>query len=483
MKSGRHLAFGTVVMSAGNVLKAVLQLLLLPIMARLLGPGEFGLYALAMPAIQLLLMLADGGLGQSLAREPEDNWRVWSSAFWLLLLSSVVLGLLAIGVSFILAAVTAEPRLPPIMAALSGCIVIFIIAIPSNARLLRQGRMEVGPLADVLATAVGATVAVIMAIHGFGAWSLVGQTVALFTVRTVIAVLIAPVIPRLYFSFDGLRGHLAMGGAVVGTKLVDTGDRIVENSVIGRFFGSAVLGSFSFAIQITRFACESLSNALWSALYIRSLHSPSLDATHRDYLRMVRIVAVLLFPAAFIGAGTADHLVVQFLGAKWAGAVPLIRFCLPTYALCVAGSLGSAVLYAGGRSAIQLQVATEGGVMRSLGAVATYWTGMTGFGVWLAVANLYVGARSVHVTCKYLGSDPRSVYAPAIMPLVCSVIVGAIAFCLERLIGLDLLRTGLVIATSLLLYAGLLAVTDRTAFRQDFSEVAKLLQKRKQMEP
>jgi ethanolamine transporter EutH len=78
---GRKLAFGAIASGAVNLIKVGLQLLLLPIMARLLGPEEFGIYALVLPTISFVTLLADGGLGATLAREPESSSLVWSSAF------------------------------------------------------------------------------------------------------------------------------------------------------------------------------------------------------------------------------------------------------------------------------------------------------------------------------------------------------------------------------------------------------------------
>ena len=51
MPSNRKLAFGAIASGTVNVVKAALQLLLLPVMARLLGPDEFGVYALALPTV------------------------------------------------------------------------------------------------------------------------------------------------------------------------------------------------------------------------------------------------------------------------------------------------------------------------------------------------------------------------------------------------------------------------------------------------
>ena len=79
---GRKVAIGAIASGAVNIIKVAIQLLLLPVMARLLGPDEFGLYALALPTVSLVGLLADGGLGATLAREQESSSLIWSSAFW-----------------------------------------------------------------------------------------------------------------------------------------------------------------------------------------------------------------------------------------------------------------------------------------------------------------------------------------------------------------------------------------------------------------
>ena len=75
----------TLVGGLPNTLKVGREFVMLPLMVRLLGPNECGLYALAMPTIMFAIVFADGGLGTSSARELESNVDVWSTALWVLL--------------------------------------------------------------------------------------------------------------------------------------------------------------------------------------------------------------------------------------------------------------------------------------------------------------------------------------------------------------------------------------------------------------
>ena len=117
-RSSRRLGVNAIAGGAANFMKIGVQLIMLPLMAHLLGPSEFGLYALALPTISFFMILADGGLAASMAREPSDATTVWSTAFWLTLLVGVALAGVVVGWGFLLGALMHEPRVTKLMALL-----------------------------------------------------------------------------------------------------------------------------------------------------------------------------------------------------------------------------------------------------------------------------------------------------------------------------------------------------------------------------
>ena len=270
--SGRRLAFGAGALGMISIIKLGLQAASLPLMARLLGPSEIGLYALAIPVVAFVTMLADGGLGISLTREPESS-RVWSTAFWVLLFTGIALGLLLTAIGFAEGYLIHQPRVPGLMAALSVTVVFMTITVPSLARLDRQGRIAVGGFADLAANLFGICVGMTLAFRGAGAWSLVAQYVSLFVVRAAIINSVAFVKPKLEFHPHLLLTHLTAGGLVVGTRMADYFGRMVENLVVGQTLGTATLGRYSFSNQITRYVTEMVTNPLWMTLYIRALRA------------------------------------------------------------------------------------------------------------------------------------------------------------------------------------------------------------------
>ena len=469
----RRLAIGTLALGFSNLFRVGLQVVMLPLMARFLGPNEFGLFALAMPTITFVMILADGGFGSSLAREPEANVDVWSSAFWALLSAGIVLGIGVITWSVVVADLADQPRLPPIMAALSVCLLLYVITVPSAALLLRHARLSVGPISDILSSVTSAICGIGLAVSGAGVWSMVASTLIAFTIRAIVLIASAPIFPKFRFSLPELRSHLTIGGAIMGIKLVDTGDRAVENALIGRSFGAAYLGVFSLAYQIPRFVCDALLNPLWLTLYVNALQSDD-EGRFQTYGKFARIAALILFPVATLGAAEAYAVINIFLGPSWLGMLPLFQLVLLTYAFSAAGSLGSALLYAKGRPAIQLRITSEAAAIRIASVVLAPWVGMPAVWLGLSAANLYAGCRGVFASCRSVDKPPAALVKPLLTPGACAVCVGLVCWTATRFVQSSLIDLILEVGASFSLYLVLLILLDRQQLLSDLVDMRRI---------
>jgi len=403
--AGRKLMFGAAAMGLGSILKVALQLVMLPVMARLLGPLEFGLYALAMPTVILVQMLADGGLGNSLSRGDEPSEIVWSTAFWLLHAFCGVLALAIVAWSIVLAQLSHQPRLPDIMAVLSLNLLLLASCVLPAARLMREARMFVGPIADIASSFAGALAGVVLALNHGGAWSLVAQYLVNGLVNAVIVNLASPRLPHFHFQPRLLLGHIATGGFVVGSKLSDFLGKLVENTLVSRSFGAATLGVYSLGNQAPRFLCEAVGNPLWHALYIQAIRVDQ-HAIMPTYYRFNRLLGLALLPATLLISSAAPQVVPLLLGPAWKAAVPVIALILPSLGISVIGSQTTALLFAYGRSDISLWVASAYAFARVVAVMAAPLVGLRGVIIGVAAVNVLYGIAGVIVPARALGIDP-----------------------------------------------------------------------------
>jgi O-antigen/teichoic acid export membrane protein len=471
--TGRQIALGAIAFGAVNLIKVCLQLLLLPLMARLLGPEEFGLYALVLPTIAFVTTLADGGLGTTLVRESESSELVWSSAFWLLLLTGFGLAVCASIFGVLFGSLIAVPRISPMIAVLSLSLVFLALSVSPSARLTRRKNLGVGAAVELSANLAGAAIGVALALRGAGAWSLVGQYIGISAVRAVLLNAAAFNWPAFEFSLAAIRPHMVSGGIMIGTRLSDLAGRTAENAIVNHLFGTALLGSFTFANQISKFAGESIGSVIWVALYVQALtgETRKVAELHRQ---LSRLLGAILFPGCLIAAAAAPQLVDLLLGPKWIDLAFMLRVLLPLWALTMIANQVGAILLAKGRFEIQFWCTIANNVGRLIAIGIGAWTGLTGALCGLAIVTILYFAAMLVASVPATGSRPLPVLQGLAGPAISSLI-GAGA-CLASLqvvpAGVAGTLAGLIFGLAIFLISMLLL--DRKGLMEDWQAIRRL---------
>ena len=387
----KRLAFNAFSSGVSNVIRVAIQLALLPVLARLVGPEEFGVYAVAVPIISFFTVVADGGLGASLSRVDEGENNVWSTAFWLAIAMGVFIAACVVIVGVAIAFITNNVKAGEIISTLSLSFFILSFGILPNARLVRRGRLVIHNVADVLATVIGALLALGCAYSGYGAWSLVAQALISVTVRSLVLNMFAFRSPALVFEISSIRPHLASGGAMIGSKLSEFFGRILENLIISVWLGDAALGSFSFANQSSRYIVDLFGNTLWGSMYSFALRNDKIT-TLANYQRLARLLAVILFPVGFFTAACAPDLFVIFLGQKWQSSSQLFSVLLPFYVFYTVFSQVGAISYAYGKNHVILMSSLIYSIARLAGIVTVVPFGIYPVAWAIGLASLVYGS-------------------------------------------------------------------------------------------
>src|SRR5438132_11575155 len=153
-------------MSSVNMLRILAQVLVIPVLSRLLSPSDYGLVGIAMPFVLFAMMLADAGIGMSLIRTPATERDEWSTCFWVSVLSGMVLALTVGGLGQGVAIVFAEPALARMVTLLA--VTVFLQAVFLIPRAAQQQKHQFGVIAatEITAIALGMMTAVTIAVSG-----------------------------------------------------------------------------------------------------------------------------------------------------------------------------------------------------------------------------------------------------------------------------------------------------------------------------
>jgi O-antigen/teichoic acid export membrane protein len=306
------------------------------LLARLLGPHNYGLVTLAATIALFAQMLLGETFSQALIQEKTLEDEHVSSLFWLL----TAFGLLAAAVQFVaadaLAAFFGEADVAPILRAL--CLLPLLTALQAvpSALFRRELKFRVVAAASTSGTLLGGVVGVSLAFAGFGVWSLVANLLTQNVIVTLTMWHKSEFRPKLAFSQPHMRALWSYGKYTFLLRISAFTANQSPRLIVGYLFGATALGAFGLGLRIVEILYQLLSVPATNVI-LPAIARIRDDAKRRNgaILTATQLTALLSVPAYVGIAITAPIAFPLLFGAKWTSSVPIIQI------LCIYGVVGS----------------------------------------------------------------------------------------------------------------------------------------------
>jgi PST family polysaccharide transporter len=163
-KLGKALTWSYVLSAGGNTIKVVLTF----VVAALLDPREYGLMALAMVWVALVLVLLQFGPTFAVIQQHDITEDHVNAAFWATLIGAGGCAVLLAGTVPLWAAYNGLPELVPLCLALTPVVIIQAFNVIQDAILRRRMQMRGIAIRVMLANLGGGAAAIVAAIAGLG---------------------------------------------------------------------------------------------------------------------------------------------------------------------------------------------------------------------------------------------------------------------------------------------------------------------------
>ncbi|WP_448203855.1 lipopolysaccharide biosynthesis protein [Azospirillum sp. sgz302134] len=315
---------GVAVNLVSQGLRFVLAFVYQVVMSRLLMPSDFGLVAMATPAVAFITLFADFGLTMATVQRDRITLAQLSFIFWLNCALSVGLAVvMALGAPLV-GWFYDEPRVVAILLAMAG--MFFLRGLCSQHLALLNRRMKFTQLAviDLASLVFGAVAGVWSAMLGFGYWSLIVNQAGSTAMTLVLAWLCMPWVPGRPAWDAEARGLLGFGGNVTAFNFVSYFARNLDNVLIGRFAGEAPLGLYDRAYKLLLLPSNQITvpfSKVALPLLARTRREP--DTYRRSYTRILESILLLTYPGVLFAMCTSQQLINAVLGERWAEVAPI----------------------------------------------------------------------------------------------------------------------------------------------------------------
>jgi lipopolysaccharide exporter len=336
----------------GSTLRIGIQIGSQIVLARVLGPEQYGLFAMGVIVVSLAGFFSDIGIAYGLiqkAQLTEDDIRFVFS--WQLVLGAIVASTVML-LSAWAAGFFGEPRTEEIIRALAAvCFVNALGAVSLNLlkRDLDFKRLHLIQAASYFVGFVG--VGVPSAIAGAQVWALVFA----YTVQALVSCASMYWCTRhrlaLLYWHAGARQIGAYASKVFATNLLNWTIGNADRVFVSRMFPSAAVGLYSTSYNVVSAPTISLMGVLQSVLFsICALAQARPDRLQVAFLTMIGAVSLFIMPV-FIGiAAVADTFVVALYGEAWRPAGEIIPPLACAMSLYLLLGMATPLLWTGGKT-------------------------------------------------------------------------------------------------------------------------------------
>ena len=150
---------GGAITGAAQIVKFCLNIGSTVMLARLLTPADYGLFAIVTGVTGIIEVFKDGGLSMATIQRDRISGEQQTTLFWLNVALGGGLMLLTLGLTPLITHLYYEPRLAGIMASLAATFLIGGIGVQHQALLRRQLRFGTAAAIDIASISAGALVA------------------------------------------------------------------------------------------------------------------------------------------------------------------------------------------------------------------------------------------------------------------------------------------------------------------------------------
>ena len=293
-------------------------------LSRILDPRAFGLTAMVTSIVGLATVIGDFGLSLSaLSGEPPSQPQR-SRLFYINVSLGMVISLSVAAMAHPISDFYGHPEVASLTLALAPVFLLNAAAVQFKVEMNLRTAWRRLAATETIAPVVGLVVALIMASIWPTAWALIGQQIVAAVVQLILAVTLSGWRPVALRSSTGVASHLRFGRDTLFGQVFVYVSNNLDNVLIGRHAGAAVLGQYSRAFQIGTLPVTQLASPLTRVFVPKLSRAAIAGGLHSESIRCQLFLSYALLAPLTLMISVAKPGVRLFLGFQWGDASYLV---------------------------------------------------------------------------------------------------------------------------------------------------------------
>lgn len=305
---------------------ALLQAVVSIVVANRIMPMDMGIMAVLTFFTTLAQVVVDSGFSQTLIRKATPTQGDYKAVFRFNILTSLLLYGILTATAPLVARYYNWPVLSQVAPVLFLLLPLNAMCVIQNTIMVREFRFAQLSTITFLSSTISGIIAIVMALTGFGIWSLVGQRVSMMATKAALLWWRSSWRPNTKECTGSLREMAPFSLRLMTTDLINALYNNVAQLFIGKIYSGSVLGYFNQAQKLKDMPVNATMQSIQSVTFpALSQISDNKQKFSDSYRRVVMVTAYIMFPMMAGLIATAENIYLLLLKPDWHPAIPYFQ--------------------------------------------------------------------------------------------------------------------------------------------------------------
>lgn len=310
--------------TGGRLFTKCLDFVTLLILARFLGPEEFGLVAMAMTAVLIVETVSEMPLAAALLNHQRPTDSMYDTALSIALLRAFTIIALLCVLAWPLSLLYHEPRLLALQSALSLAPAMRGLLSPKLTEYNRVMDFRRDVALDIIAKAGALVIAATLALATGSYWAIAIGKISSTALAMIVSYFLAP--QRFRFTLCEWHVFSDMLGWNAAQQFLSAANWQADKVVLPRYVDIGIFGEFTWADNLIAVPAQAIIQPIITPLFSAFVTARQAGALGKTYLKASAGVFSIMAPLFLAMGMLAVPIIHLILGPAWRDTAPILAW-------------------------------------------------------------------------------------------------------------------------------------------------------------
>ena len=427
-------------------------------------------------------MVIDSGFSQTLIRKANATAEDFKAVFRFNLIASLALYAILTATTPWVASYYGWELIRKVAPVLYLLLPLNALCVIQNTIMVKEFRFAQLSTIIFFSSLISGILAIVMALTGFGIWSLVGQRVSMMATKAILLWWKSPWRWRRDIRTGSLKEMTPYSLRLIATDMITAIYNNIAQLFIGKIYSADMLGYYNQAQKLKDMPVNATMQSIQSVTF-PALAKISDNPTKFDegYRRVLMLTAFIMLPVMTGLIATADDIYMLLLKPQWHPAIPYFRIMCLIGIFYPISAIAYNVLKVRSNGAIILRLEIIKKVIMTIILATTIPISVMAIAWGMVAAAACEMVLNIGATLRYAGLKLKSL-ATTLLPIIA---LTAVMYLATELVGYQIenlavgLRLVIKIGVGIISYAAIAFITRMEAFDEALAIAKQFLNKQK----